>query len=478
MEKICPHCKNLFTYYDSMKFCPFCGNSFGAPPRPAPMTQGTIPQQFTQPQQYAPPSQYVQPQQQPAQTQQRYTQPQPAQPQQQQYAPQQPQYAQPTQPQPQYAPPQHQQFAQPLYAQPQQQPMQPQQQQYAPQQPVQAQAQYAQPTPQPAQPQYTQPQPVQQPIQPQQPTHPQPAKAQPVQKQQSTETSAAVSKFTGGAFGLFGVNLGMWIGSLLTLFLAFPWLYCWKLRWFASHTYINGKQQVFDGTGGQLIGTYIKWIFFLIITFGIYSFWMILNMQRWQTKHTHFAGGNSEQESVFDGRLIQLIGVTLGSFFLLLITFFIGYFWIACWKERWYAKHTVIDGQRLAFDGKGLQYFGLLLKQILLTIITFGIYTFWLVVSAKKWVIKHTRLRLASEPLEEDKPGHDAAVAMTIFEYVFLVVPIVNFIFACVAVKKSKQCESKAMLRAARVAQILSIAVIAIEVWIFTHPTTSSVATP
>ena len=38
----------------------------------------------------------------------------------------------------------------------------------------------------------------------------------------------------------------------------------------------------------SLIGLWIKWIVFLIITLGIYSFWLIPSLQQWITEHTDF----------------------------------------------------------------------------------------------------------------------------------------------------------------------------------------------
>ncbi|NLM76809.1 MAG: DUF898 domain-containing protein, partial [Ruminococcaceae bacterium] len=55
------------------------------------------------------------------------------------------------------------------------------------------------------------------------------------------------------------------------------------------------------------------------------------------------------------------------------------------------AKHTVINGRRLAFDGTAFQLFGSWIKWLLLSFITLGIYTFWLGIKLKKWKVKHTR---------------------------------------------------------------------------------------
>ena len=57
----------------------------------------------------------------------------------------------------------------------------------------------------------------------------------------------------------------------------------------AKHTVIDGSRLVFDGTGSQLFGNYIKWFLLTIITFGIYGFWLSIKMKQWVVKHTHLA---------------------------------------------------------------------------------------------------------------------------------------------------------------------------------------------
>lgn len=95
-------------------------------------------------------------------------------------------------------------------------------------------------------------------------------------------------------------------------------------------------------------------------------------------------------ESKFDGRLLGLIGIGILQVLLTAITLGLGAPWAVCMKERWMAKHTVIDGKRLVFDGKGGQLFGNYIKWFLLTIITLGIYSFWLGIKMKQWVVSHT----------------------------------------------------------------------------------------
>jgi uncharacterized membrane protein YjgN (DUF898 family) len=94
--------------------------------------------------------------------------------------------------------------------------------------------------------------------------------------------------------------------------------------------------------------------------------------------------------SNFDGGLLGLIGINIAAFILTLITLSIGTPWAVCMQQRWYAKHTVIDGKRQYFDGTGGQLIGQYIKWILLTLITFGIYSFWLAIKMKQWIVSHT----------------------------------------------------------------------------------------
>ena len=97
-----------------------------------------------------------------------------------------------------------------------------------------------------------------------------------------------------------------------------------------------------------------------------------------------------EQQSYFDGGLLQLIGWKLLGGLITILTLGICYPWAVCMVYNWEVKHTVIEGKRLEFDGKAIQLFGNWIKWLLLTIITLGIYGFWVGIKLKKWITKHT----------------------------------------------------------------------------------------
>ncbi|MBR2969681.1 MAG: DUF898 family protein [Clostridia bacterium] len=95
-------------------------------------------------------------------------------------------------------------------------------------------------------------------------------------------------------------------------------------------------------------------------------------------------------DSKFTGGLLGQIGIGILCAIITIFTLGICAPWATCIKERWYAKHTIIDGQQLYFDGNAWQLFGNYIKWLLLTIVTLGIYSLWLNIKLKQWVVSHT----------------------------------------------------------------------------------------
>jgi Bacterial protein of unknown function (DUF898) len=92
--------------------------------------------------------------------------------------------------------------------------------------------------------------------------------------------------FDGGAGSYVGISI---LGFLITVFslgLLFPLAYVLRLRWRIEHTVIEGRRLRFNGTGLGLFGMWLKWWFFILITFGIYSFWVRPRLERWSCDHT------------------------------------------------------------------------------------------------------------------------------------------------------------------------------------------------
>ncbi|WP_241497072.1 DUF898 domain-containing protein [Streptobacillus notomytis] len=96
------------------------------------------------------------------------------------------------------------------------------------------------------------------------------------------------SNFDGGILGYYGIIILCGLLSFCTLFIGLPWAIVIYQKWETKHTIIDGKRLIFDGTGIQLFGNYIKWWFLSLITFGIYGLWVKIKILQWIAKHTHF----------------------------------------------------------------------------------------------------------------------------------------------------------------------------------------------
>lgn len=94
--------------------------------------------------------------------------------------------------------------------------------------------------------------------------------------------------FDGGAGTYVGTAILATVITIFTLFIAYPYALVLMERWKAKHTYVKGFQLKFTGTGIGLFGQWIKWLLLVIITLGIYSFWVMPRLQKWKVEHTDF----------------------------------------------------------------------------------------------------------------------------------------------------------------------------------------------
>jgi uncharacterized membrane protein YjgN (DUF898 family) len=95
--------------------------------------------------------------------------------------------------------------------------------------------------------------------------------------------------FKGGAATYWGTAM---LGALITI-LSLGFLYPFALvlneRWRAKHSFIGGRQLEFAGSAWGLLGRWIIWLTLIVVTFGIYSFWVIPRLQKWKWEFTNFA---------------------------------------------------------------------------------------------------------------------------------------------------------------------------------------------
>lgn len=94
----------------------------------------------------------------------------------------------------------------------------------------------------------------------------------------------------------------------------------------------------------------------------------------------------------FDGGAATYIGTGILAMLVTVFTLGICYPFALVLKERWRAKHSYIEGQRLVFTGSAMGLFGNWIKWLLLSVVTLGIYLFWVGPRIAKWTWENTDL--------------------------------------------------------------------------------------
>lgn len=94
--------------------------------------------------------------------------------------------------------------------------------------------------------------------------------------------------FDGGAGTYLGTGILMFLVTVFTLGICYPFALVLGERWRAKHSYIDGQRLVFTGSAMGLFGLWIKWFLLILITLGIYSFWVLPRVARWKWEHTDF----------------------------------------------------------------------------------------------------------------------------------------------------------------------------------------------
>jgi uncharacterized membrane protein YjgN (DUF898 family) len=100
----------------------------------------------------------------------------------------------------------------------------------------------------------------------------------------------------------------------------------------------------------------------------------------------------------FDGGAATYLGTGLLAVLITICTLGICYPFALVLNQRWRAKHSYIDGQRLVFTGSAVGLFGSWIKWFVLCIITAGIYSFWVGPRIARWKWEHTDFDPTSAP--------------------------------------------------------------------------------
>lgn len=106
-----------------------------------------------------------------------------------------------------------------------------------------------------------------------------------VSEPQSAATKES-SYFDGGLLSLFGRTIVNVLLLIITIGLAFPWVYCRNVRWRDSHTVVDGYRVKFEGKGGQIFGHWLLWLLLFVVTIGIYGFWIPCKIRDFEARNS------------------------------------------------------------------------------------------------------------------------------------------------------------------------------------------------
>lgn len=244
------------------------------------------------------------------------------------------------------------------------------------------------------------------------------------------------SYFDGKVLELIGYRILAFLITTFTLGLASAWADKILIAYSIEHTVYNGKRLKFEGTGASLFVQKFKWIFLTIITLGIYGFWVPLKKEKWIVSNIHFEKEEFiKEDSYFTGGVLGLIGINLFCKILTTISFGLLFPFVICYKQKWLAKHTVINRKKIVFTGKALSLIGHYLLWWLLCIVTFGIYLLWLPIKIENWKAKNTHIKLKDE--EEPK----TSVIPAVIGIILAVVLIIGM--TCVVTSNVKRLEAE-----------------------------------
>jgi len=178
----------------------------------------------------------------------------------------------------------------------------------------------------------------------------------------------------------------------LAIFALIPFAIHGSLRYKMSRTSYRGIRFGYRGDRNELLKYFFKWMFFTIITFGIYSYWLQMNLRRYT--HQNIRYGDVEFSNNANGGAWFLLN--LKGYLLTIITFGIYSFW---WQSEIFAYYInnmkMTKGeQNIKFNSTatGSGFFGLLFVNLLIVVFTLGIGVAWANIRTQKFILDNIKM--------------------------------------------------------------------------------------
>lgn len=199
-------------------------------------------------------------------------------------------------------------------------------------------------------------------------------------------------------FGVFGILLSMKLVGLgilllyLTLFALMPLAIHGAYRYRMSRTTWRGIRFGYRGDRKELIVNFLKWIFFTIITLGIYSAWFAVNLRNYVIGKIRF--GDVEFKSKAEGSDYFII--ILKGYFLTIITLGIYIFWWQKEMFEFYVNNVSMQkgDQKVKLMSKatGGGFFKLMMGNLLIVVFTLGLGYAWAVTRTMTFVAENIEM--------------------------------------------------------------------------------------
>ena len=153
--------------------------------------------------------------------------------------------------------------------------------------------------------------------------------------------------FQGQGGDLFVTFLVGYLLTAVTFGIYGPWFICKMNKWFSENTKITKNGQVvggldFTGQGGDLLVTFIVGYLLTMITFGIYMPWFQVKMLSFNAENTKIDVDGSRLGMRFTGQGGELFVIILVGYLLSIVTLGIYMFWMIAKLLKWQLSNTVV----------------------------------------------------------------------------------------------------------------------------------------
>jgi uncharacterized membrane protein YjgN (DUF898 family) len=245
--------------------------------------------------------------------------------------------------------------------------------------------------------------------------------------------------FTGTGGEFFAEAIVGLILNMITFGLYSPWLMVRLQRYFYSRTTLNAPSGPlslsFTGTGALcFIEVYLRMIL-VFLTFGIYTPWYLAGVLRFFMNNTVATAKDGRQYRLgFEGTGGELfLPMFLGTF-LSAITFGIYTPWYECGLRRLImTKAGIYSGNeqvgRLEFVGTGGGLIGTYLLGMILTTISLGLYAPWFQVSLNQFFLRNTGVHIGDKAYRGDYTGTGLGVLLLMLQMILIPLTLGIYMF-------------------------------------------------